>query len=185
MAAASDLQALVGAWEDLLFRLERSWEKGRKQAEKSAGHAPKTWLKAMHELRKKDQLLRYLKQARNAETHVVSPTLNAPLRLTVRDRYGRPFHADRVEISVEGTMLTFNIRSDDIGIEWTGTREATDPALLRFKTRGEWYNPPREHLGVRLPSMHPVGIATLGVHFYRGAYESLHLGQLPPTSPAS
>jgi hypothetical protein len=184
MAATTELQQFVGAWEEALFRLERSWEKAKGEADRAPGHAPKSWLKAMHALRKKDPLLLYLKQARNAETHVVSQTLDAPLRFTLQDRFGRPFHADRVDISVDGSTLVFDVQSRDIGLDWTGAVERADPRLVRFKTRGEWYNPPWLHLGVRLPDMHPVAVATLGVHFYRGAYDALRLGQVPPTSPA-
>jgi hypothetical protein len=79
--------------------------------------------------------------------------------------------------------LTFDVQSDDIGIEWTGELESTDPMLLRFKNRGEWYNPPAWHLRQRLPNMHPVAIATLGLHFHRGSYDALKLGTLPPNSP--
>jgi hypothetical protein len=42
-----------------------------------------------------------LMQPRNAETHVISPTVGSPLRFALRDRKNRPFHSDRVEISLE------------------------------------------------------------------------------------
>lgn len=174
MADTTDMREFSSAWVDFLFRLERAWEVCQRLAKSTSGHDAQTWLSTMCSLRKKDPLLRYLKQARDAETHVIDATVDAPLRVSVNDRYGRPFRADAVNIGIEGKTLVLDIQSSDIGIDWTGAVVPTDPHLLRFKTRSGWYNPPRQHLGNSIVDMHPVAVAALGLHFYRAALSELN-----------
>ena len=42
-----------------------------------------------------------------------------------------------------------------------------DVELIKFKNRGEWYNPPKWHLKRRISDLHPVSIAQLALIFYR------------------
>ena len=93
--------------------------------------------------------------------------------ITLADRFGRPFSVRDVTVSLEGTTLTIDVTSHDIGIDWTGNLEPGDPYLQTIVNRGQRYEPPGRHLGNRLIDKHPVAVATRGLNFYKGAYAVL------------
>ncbi len=39
--------------------------------------------------------------------------------------------------------------------------------LVRVLDKGEWYNPPTQHLGKPLQDRDPITVAVLGLHFYQ------------------
>lgn len=119
------------------------------------------------QLRRKDPLLRFLSQARNAETHAVSATLDKPITLVLKDKCRRRFNIGRITAEFKDGTLTLNIDSPDILLNLDVSALPTDPKLMRFKNRGKWYNPPRSHLGNDLQDLHPVIAAKLGLNFYR------------------
>lgn len=79
MADATTFTEYENAWLDFLYRLERVWEltKLRYQAEHWFSKVYGSYAK----LRKKDPLLKYLKHARNAETHTIQGTLDSSLNV--------------------------------------------------------------------------------------------------------
>lgn len=69
MQLTDDFEKLEDLWRDVLKRLERCYDKA-----KDAYHEIpkfKSWIGNYESLRKKDPLLSYLKQARNADTHSI------------------------------------------------------------------------------------------------------------------
>lgn len=173
MAAATDLSDLKSCWETFLFRLERAWERTERTVKAMPGHDAQSWLSTNAKLRRSDPLLQYLKQARNAETHALAPSVDSNKVIAISDRFGRPFSLNNVQVSVEGRALVIELGSDDFGIDWTAKAEAAEPKLQRIYSRGKWYDPPRRHLGNKIIDEHPVAIATLGLNFYNGAYAAV------------
>jgi hypothetical protein len=173
MADSTLLEGLQSAWESFVFRLERAWVRTERVVQAQRGDMAQSWFSANTKLRRTDPLLVYLRQARNAETHAISTSIGADRIFSIADRYGRPFRAEDLTIELKDGVLSVNINSLDIGIEWTGKQEPADPYLQPIINRGKIYEPPARHLGNRLTNQHPVAVATLGLQFYRGAYAAL------------
>lgn len=166
MAAATDFSVFERHWQDYLMRIEMAWEAAHRAMQSKGGSAQK-WISSNAQIRKKDPLLRYLKNARDAETHVVEPTLGQGIALSVRDRLGRPFRLDSATVELKDGTLTFNLDTPDEHLDWIPELLPGDPHLKRFKCRGAWHNPPYEHMGQRLSDIHPVAVSKLGLEFYR------------------
>lgn len=173
MASATRLSDLKTAWESVLFRLERAWERTERAVSTSGGGVAQSWLSANAKLRRADPLLQYLKQARNAETHSLSSSVASNPLISITDRFGRPFTMDRVRVVVDGTTLKIELNSLEIGMEWQSRIGASDPKLQAIVARGIRYDPPRRHLGNRIDNDHPVFITTLGIDFYKGTFAAL------------
>ncbi|MCU7872605.1 MAG: hypothetical protein KZQ91_07650 [Candidatus Thiodiazotropha sp. (ex Lucinoma borealis)] len=163
MIAYKKVSEVESAWQDFLFRLERIWEISRKRHEKQR------WFSKVYgpyaSLRKKDPLLKYLKQARNAETHTIVSTLDAPISITVRDKNGRPFNVDKIKSTMDKTDLTIDIDSSDKEYEFEADAYRETPVVTRFKSRKDWYNPPTTHLGKVIDTKCPITIGNLGLDF--------------------
>lgn len=165
MAETSQFPDFEASWQHFLIRIERAWE----HAESKLGKHPKgqAWISRHACMRKKDPLLRYLKQARNSETHAVAPTLAKDVIVSLKEKLGRQFVIEGIEASVKDEVLTFNIISSDESLELDASVQPGDPKLVRIQNRGAWFNPPTEHLGSRIKDLHPVGVAMLGIEYYK------------------
>lgn len=108
MVHASNLGDLKTAWESFLFRLERAWEITERHVQRISGGRAQSWLSANAKLRRTDQLLQYLKQARNAETHGIAISVGADKVISIADRFGRPFNLENVTLSIEENTLIIN-----------------------------------------------------------------------------
>jgi hypothetical protein len=164
MAKTTDFSEFQESWENYLLRLERSWESVNRGMKVVPGF--EKFNRPYAQLRKKDQLLVFLKQARNAEMHSETLTVNTSVALTVKDRSGRGFMVNSVSSQLENGVLSINFDSPDLFWDVEVTPEPTDPRLSRIKNRSKWYNPPKMHLKVHIGNIHPVHIAKLGYTFY-------------------
>lgn len=165
MADASDLGTFETEWEHFLFRIERVWERTEKKYRNHKGF--QKWFSPYQQLRKKDPLLRYLKQARNAETHSLEGTLASPLRINIKEKYGRDFQIKSVSTTLENKNLTVNLESNDLFLELDTEIFRKIPSVTRIKNRGKWFNPPSSHLGNRLNESSPIVLGKLGLSFFR------------------
>jgi len=165
MADADMLDIFQEAWQDFLYRIERAWDYCERTMSRTAGF--NEWFAPYAKLRKKDPLLRFLRHARHAETHALSPTIDKPLTVTFKDKFGRPFRVHGIKAKFENGTLTIDVDSPDKLLSFDASVVPTNPKLLRFKNRGEWFNPPKSHLGNRTEDLHPVIAAKLGLDFYR------------------
>ena len=156
-------------WETFLFRIEKAWQATEKTLRSKRAFGP--WFKPYAKLRKKDPLLVYLRQARNAVMHSVSPTVDKQLKLAVVDKSGRGFTVKSIASQLEKGVLTIDIESHDILVDVEAKLVPTDAEAVRFKNRGKWYNPPWMHLDVRIADLHPVYLAELGLSFYKAFVE--------------
>ncbi|MRX27284.1 hypothetical protein [Kangiella sp. HZ709] len=152
------------SWENFLFRIERAWELTERQLKKRKGI--EQWHKPYTHFRKKDPLLVFLKQARNSEMHSISPTVNKPLHMVLKDKTGRGLLINSISSKLECGTLIIDIDTPDLIPDVDVNIVPTDPTLVKIKNRGKWYNPPWSHLKKRIKDLHPVSIAELGLEFY-------------------
>ena len=164
MASTTAFPELEEAWQNFLGRIERSWEIADRILRKENGY--QQFIKKYKILRDKDPLLTYLKQARNAETHAVSGTVDVAFQVMVFDKIGRPFQVDEIKITNENGILSINIDAKNSHAELDAKLLPCDPKLVKFKNRGIVYDVPEKHLDYKIKNMHPVIIAKLGHQFY-------------------
>jgi hypothetical protein len=120
-------------WEDFLTRLERVWTKTLNAARDS--HEFAAWNGKYVKRRRKDKLLQYLKQARDADQHTIQETVRKQPSV--------------IEIPY-GSAVRFKFGGDEIGVEPILGEIAHYPAkivLLPAINRGRKYKPPRRPLG--------------------------------------
>jgi len=165
MKSTTNFDEFREAWENFLFRIERAWELAERTLRKEKGFDK--WHKPYTDLRKKDSLLVFLKQARNSEMHSVSTTVSKPLKMVVRDKTGHGLSINSISQKLENGTLTIDVSTNDILPSVSVDIIPTDPELVRIKNRGKWYNLPWHHLKERIENLHPVSIAIMGLDFYR------------------
>ena len=166
MATTKNFKVFYEAWENYLIRIERSWERAERILRDRKGI--QQWIKPYKVLRKKDPLLKYLKQARNAETHAVTNTMGLDTKIAVKDKLGRPFTVRNIKTSIENKTLNIDI---DTGYDALFLYEAnvipSVPKFTKIVNRGKRYNPPVTHLGNDVGNIHPVDAAKNGLMFYQ------------------
>ncbi|ACR11423.1 hypothetical protein TERTU_0535 [Teredinibacter turnerae T7901] len=146
-------------WRDFLNCLEKVWVK----TERGCQHIKNSfqpWQGRYSALRRKDMLLRYLKQARDADNHSIQPVAEykaANRTLDFINAKGGQIKNLVIEggqiVHYEGDPLV--VRNNPASIQ-----------AIRVKNSGNWYNPPTSHLNKKVSSLHPVHLAELGVQFY-------------------
>lgn len=143
----TDFHEYEQAWRDFLHALERFWNK----IELECKGRPQ-WQRIREEYvyhRKNDDLLLYLRQARNASEHTLSPVIK------------------EWDANLRTTPL-----SGAIQLEW----DPWDRPLLPVTNRGKTYEPPKQHLGKPLEDYRRVGcgeariVGELALNFYVGAF---------------
>lgn len=133
------------AWQKFLQAIERCWKKLQFSC-----HGRKGWQTLESKIinkRKKDQLLNYLTQARNATEHSISPVI-------------KEWDANLTVTPLNGGMQ----------LNW----EPYDRPLLEITNRGRVFYPPKEHLGKPMAfyraqyksQPEPIVAAILAMNFY-------------------
>jgi hypothetical protein len=163
---ATTLQELEPVWTDYLSAHNSIFtilEQGAKSEPKS-----RQWFGAKKQFRKKDPLLNYLHQARNADEHGIPSVIEH--RLTG----GITFGEQPAGLGNKITSVTFKpvgqkevvLAHDEAGI---ANMTVLRPVMLllrvhddRFKTS---FDPPTEHLGKPLNNPRPVGVAEAGLSY--------------------
>ena len=146
MRSAPDFDGFKDACLQYLAALRKVWIK----TERGCQHVRKSfepWQGKFKRQRKKDQLLRYLEHARNADQHSLQLVLDDVPKQTVK--------AGGDTVYVGNSVVTIAPRIE----------------LLPVENYGEWYNPPVEHLGEALARRDPLKVAELGLTYYAGFVE--------------
>lgn len=161
MEAATNLE-IEDEWKNFLGALERIWRKVERACQPQV-NTFQPWQGEYARLRKKDQLLRYLKNARDVEDHTIYQTLKemeSESLITIGGPgdavYIKKLNIDRGKIvEYDGSHpLTFTYKPERL-------------ELTRVKNNSKWYNPPLNHLGKPINDQNPVAIAKLGLEFYK------------------
>ena len=159
MRQAKSLEEFESEWRRFLNCLEKVWIKVERscQAQKKR-FAP--WQGKYHRLRKKDMLLRYLKQARDADNHTIQDvTKIQPGSRSINFVNTQGGYIKHLEIS-GGEILAYE--GDPIIVQDI----PSSLVAVAVKNNSEWFNPPTSHLGHPVTSHHPVALAEFGIKFY-------------------
>ncbi len=162
--AAPNFETFAPHWEDFLHSLNAVpliLEPGAKNNPKS-----RQWYGGKKAWGRKDPLLRYLFQARNADEHGIEP-------IVAHEPGG-------VAMGIEQGIVVHSMTIGPHGI--VGNVETTDGEPLRVKIvppqpklipvyderfGGQWFDPPTEHKGQALQQTGPVDIGQIGLDYYR------------------
>ncbi|WP_373953792.1 hypothetical protein [Vibrio pomeroyi] len=159
MQSATSFEIFEEEWRDFLNCLEKVWNKTERGCQQFQNKF-QPWQGQFTRDRKKDQLLKYLKQARDADNHSIQEVTEIkPGSRTMNFANGKGGYIKEMRI-VNGEVVHFE------GDPMIVTDHPPTVVALKVKNSGKWYNPPREHLGQSLKSIHPVEIATQGLTYY-------------------
>ena len=147
MRSASDFDSFEDAWRQYLVALQKVWVKTERSCQ-PVRDSFEPWQGKFKRQRTKDQLLRYLRHARNADEHSIQVILD-------------DIPGDTVTTSSGDTVYVGNL------VVTTSPRIELRPV----EDRGKWYNPPVEHLGKALAERDPLKVAELGLTFYASFVE--------------
>lgn len=165
MANSSSLDEYEEYWKEFLHNLERSWNKVTSHLNKSPKYQGWVERGRTEKLRRQDQLLSYLVNARGAEEHSVSDiSRQQPGGIGINPAFGTSLHIKKLEI-INGQI---HIDSDQpIRVDFIPGKVD----LLKVENRGRAYDVPTNHLGTQLPTNDPLEIAKLGIAFYKDYFQ--------------
>lgn len=161
MRKAQDFAHFEEEWRSFLNHLEKVWVKTERECQHIQNKF-QPWQGKYSRLRKKDMLLRYLKQARDADNHSIQEVVEhtpGQYSFTVP---GGPGVVHIESLKMEGGRVT----------EYKGSHPATEtltpPKIeaVPVKNSGKWYNPPTIHMGLPIASHHPTYLAEQSLKFY-------------------
>jgi hypothetical protein len=160
MRNAKSLEEFEAEWKEFLTCLEKVWNKVERSCQ-IVRNRFEPWQGAYHRLRKKDMLLRYLKQARDADNHSIQDfTKIEPGSRSIR--FANPLGGYIKHMEIRGSEIV-TYEGDPIVVE----DKPPHPVAVPVKNNGEWFNPPTSHLGQLVSSHHPVALAEFGLQFYK------------------
>ena len=159
MHCAQSFDEFEAEWRTYLNCIEKLWQK----VERCCQHVRGTfepWQGKYHRLRKKDMLLRYLKQARDADNHSIQDVT----KIQPGSR------AYRFVNPTGGYIKSMEIRNGQV-VHYEGDPMVVEdkppqPVAVPVKNNGEWFNPPTSHQEQPITSQHPIILAELGLKFY-------------------
>ncbi len=159
MRNAANIDEFESQWRIFLNAIEKVWQKVEGCCQ-PFGKVFQPWQAQYHALRRKDMLLRYIKQARDADNHSIQDiTAVEPGSRAFRFINPKGGYIERMEIRGGGVM---HYQGDPMIVE----DRLPHPIAVRVKNRGEWFNPPSSHLGCPVPNHHPLLLAELAYKFY-------------------
>lgn len=165
MTTASSLGEYEEYWKEFLHNLERSWNKLTSHLKRSPKYQGWVERGKTEKLRRQDQLLSYLVNARGAEEHSVADiSKQQPGGIGINPAFGNSLHINKLEINNGQINIDSNqpIRIDFI---------PGKVVLMSVENRGRTYDIPSQHLGNDIKTNDPVEIAKLGVAFYKTYFE--------------
>lgn len=166
MMNAKSFEEFERHWRNFLGCLEKVWVKTERACQDQRSQF-QPWQGAFSRLRKKDMLLRYLKQARDADTHSIQEITEIyPGHTSFRSANKGSHYIKKMVISNGGIS---HYEGDPMIQETV----MPHPIAIKVQNNGEWYNPPSTHLGKHIENHHPVTLALLGFNFYKDFLEQV------------
>lgn len=168
MKLANDFIAFEDNWKDILNHLEKCWTKAELECREIKDKF-QPWQGKYVELRKKDPLLKYLKQARNSDMHSVQEIVGkAPNRFIIRSTGASTVSKIALSLNLKSPTelvgeIEFESYGDPLNIKFV--REGVETKTI--VNQGVYYVPPQFHRGKPLKNHNdPIEIAELGIKFY-------------------
>ncbi|MGZ3274570.1 MAG: hypothetical protein ACXU82_12055 [Caulobacteraceae bacterium] len=161
--ASKDFKAFAYYWTDFLTALNQvpsALEKGARDNPQS-----RQWYGGKKNAGRKDPLLRYLAQARNADEHGIEPVVfDAPDRFRVQAATSAGANIKQIVTDKDGIHITLKPGSGPALV----TRKAPGPLLIpvRDDRFNELFMPPSEHLGASIVDDMPAAIGALALAYY-------------------
>jgi hypothetical protein len=158
--AARTFPAFEEAWTTFLLATNTIYtvlEQGAKSHATS-----RQWFAGEQKRRRKDPLLQYLHQARNADEHGIEPiTKRVPMSLELSSQDGQPFSIYGIKIMKSG-----KVEVDAVSDAGGFVEHKLHPPYACLRTvydrrHGNKYDPPNEHFGTRLDDLTPFRAAQL------------------------
>lgn len=165
LARCKDFDEFTDAWHTFLTAskgIYTTLEQGAKVSAKS-----RQWFGAKKKIRRNDQLLQYIFQARDDDLHGLSPVAeHVPGSLAIG--VNKPGFSSSMTIDGTfgpgGSLKVTSLDDKPVLIE----QIFAHVRLNRVHDRGKRpYDPPVKHLGVKLPSNMPLPVATLSISYFR------------------
>lgn len=133
--------------------------------EQSAKHSPQSrqWYGRKKNERRKDPLLQYLHQARNADEHGIEPiTVDVPGSVNViGDVYG-----GLIKFDGQGRPAFFmEKRPDGTYPDVVAIEPHARLVAVKDERFGDIFQPPKEHAGSPIEDDSPIGVATLSMNY--------------------
>jgi len=188
MQGAKNFAALEDAWRAGLSALEQCWNAAEHSVKLTKTPAVAEWIKEYRDIRRTDEMVCYLHHARNSEDHSIRDSVmwipgrisigiaagQRPLSLTEEQRrffgLGPNSHAYALpDMQIDGNGRISYFHGDPRAVQRVPERLETLPVI----DRGVAYPVPRTHLGIALPTAHPVQLLDLGIRFYEELVRNL------------
>lgn len=159
MKLAKSFNEFERIWKIYLNCIEKCWLKVEGICQPIRNNF-EPWQGKFLNLRKKDMLLKYLKNARDADQHTIQEVVEPITEL--RSIYA--LHNTHIKsLRIDGGNITEYVGSKPLFT----TNTLAGVKLLRIKNRSDWYSPPTQHLGKCLEKNDPISIAQHGLEFYK------------------
>jgi hypothetical protein len=178
MTAATDIRMLARLWEEFLTLQQQVFLRLKKAFEH--GHS-KLWSDTVINDQRSDEMLRYLKHARNADEHGIHKITETNTGgLGIRPRQGDTLHVNRMVLDTRGPTPVIAM-----------DQETASNALIVFipasvkviavRDRGVNYDPPTSHLGNPIVSS-VISMAALTVSYLANRMQEgeIKFGQAGP-----
>jgi len=157
MRAATNLEEFAIWFRGFLDRIEKVWVKAERECQPSLAQF-EPWQRVFKKLRRDDQLLMYLRQARNADQHSIqhmTQELLGQLVLVIPP-------LGTVEVQIDETRQQLTVKGEcQIAVQ-----RGRSYRLLPINNRGRVFDPPSQHLGENLPKNDALLVAEKGTAFY-------------------
>jgi len=161
MRGAATFEVFEEEWRDLLNCLEKVWVKTERGCQQFRNKF-EPWQGRYTALRRKDMLLKYLKQARDADNHSIQEVAEVkPGHTTMNFANPKGGYIHHMEIR-NGQLAHYE--GDPMIVE----KHPPRVEAVRVKNHGKWFNPPTQHLEEPVESPHPAHLGELGIAFYEG-----------------
>jgi ethanolamine utilization microcompartment shell protein EutS len=175
MKNCESIQEIENNWRDFLNHLEKIWNKSERECQ-SFKNKFQPWQGEFVRLRKKDPLLRYLKNARDADVHSIFEIVQKsnPINI-ITPTEGQEIAGDLTTkfelLNVTGiniiSPLEGEIISGDVKLKFELIIE-DKLDVINIENKEITYSPPESHLGNKINNSKDLfEIAELGLVFYK------------------
>jgi len=173
---ATKREEIVSAWSDLLLAAAGVYSK-LEQGSKTSGPG-RAWYGRVKAERKADPLLSYVHHARNSDEHGIEEIVEVRKKGTATITFREPFDATKLEgvqISVgrdnRGNVVVTS-SNEDVATTKMYDRDQVELVTVKDSRFNDTFQPPYEHLGVKIEKQTPKEIGALLVDYIENLLDS-------------
>ena len=150
-------------WLNLLGHLEKVWKKSERECQ-DVRNKFQPWQGKFVKLRRKDQLLSYMKNARDADNHLAEEVVEkTPGKMEIKPDEKNKSDVHHIDKMVIKNGVITEYKGDPINIK------VTSPAVkcIPVTTGGQTYQLPKKHLKRSITNpADPIALGTKAIEFY-------------------